>query len=125
VYVFVSYPLPRFARRIANADRAVASMKQGAVSITIAGEDAKRLVQAISSAKRERPPWGMSDACIYDVRITFFRGTETLGDILSCTRLFIVGGKKYRDETGVLGELAVSPVHAAYVEWGRKQMESK
>ena len=124
-YVFVSFPLPRFARRIASADRAVASMKHGAVSITITGEDAKQLVQAVSSAKRERPPWGMTDACIYDVRITFFKGTEALGDILSCTRLFIVSGKKYRDETGVLGKLAVSPVQAAYVERGRKQMESK
>jgi hypothetical protein len=124
-YVFVSNPLPRFARRIASADHVVASMKQGAVSITIAGEDATRLVQAVSSAKRERPPWGMEDACIYDVRIAFYEGTKPLGDILSCTRLFIVSGKKYRDDTGLLGALAVHPIQNAYVEWGRKHMESK
>ena len=34
-YLFVSYPLPRFARRMASADRVVASMRQGAVSIPI------------------------------------------------------------------------------------------
>jgi hypothetical protein len=125
LYVFVSYPLPRFARRIATADRVVASTKQGPVSITITGENAKTLIQAVSSAKRERPPWGMDDACIYDVRITFFEGAEALGDILSCMELFIVDGKKYRDETGMLGKLAVSPVHQAYVELLGKQMESK
>jgi hypothetical protein len=91
-YVFVSYPLPRFARRIAAADHVFASMKHGAVSVTITGEDAKKV----------------SDGCIYDVKITFFKGSEALGDILSCTRLFIVSGKKYRDETGLLGRLAVS-----------------
>ena len=126
VYGFVSYPLPRFAHRIASADRVVASAEHGAVSITLTGEDAKTLVQALSSAKRERPPWGMADACIYDVRITFFEGAQALGDIVSCTQLFILDGKKYRDETGVLGKLAVSPVHqAAYVYTSGKQMESK
>ena len=122
LYLFVSYPLARFARRIASADRVVVSMKQGAVSINILGDDAKRVIQAVSSAKGERPPWGMSDACIYDVKITFFKGSEALGDILSCTQLFIVSGKKYRDETGDLGRLAVSPAHAAYVDWERRQL---
>lgn len=124
-YLFVSYPLPRFARRIAVADRVVASTTQGHVSITLTGDNAKALIQAVSSAKRERPPWGMGDACIYDVRITFFEGAKALGDILSCTELFIVDRKKYRDETGMLGKLAVLPVHQAYAELLGKQMESK
>jgi hypothetical protein len=126
-YLFVSYPLPRFARRIASADRVVASMKRGTESIAIIGEDAKRLVQVVFSAKRQRPawPWEMQRANIYDVRITFYEGTRELGDILSCTSFFKVGGKKYRYDTGLLGTLAVHPVHNAYVEQGGRQMESK
>ena len=120
-YLFLKFPLSRFAARIANADRVVASMSEGTASITLTGENARKLAEAVSSAKRERPPLGMADACIYDVRITFFQGTNVLGDILSCNRLFMVGGRKYRDESGVIGLLAVTPAHTAYVEQQRRQ----
>jgi hypothetical protein len=125
IYLFVSYPLPGFARRIANADRVVVTMLRTPVSITITGEDARRLVQAVSSAKRERLPWGTAYACIFDVRVTFFEGTNALGEILSCMGLFIVSGKKYHDDTGTLVTLAATPIHNAYGEWDRKQMEFK
>jgi HAMP domain-containing protein len=121
IYFFVASPLRRFTRRIANVDRVVATMSKSPVSIAITGEDAKLLVQAVSSAKRERPPWGMGDACIYEVRLAFLEGTNGLGDLLSCGHLFIVSGKKYRDDTGLLGTLAVTPIHNAYAEWWRKQ----
>jgi hypothetical protein len=124
-YLFVSYPLPRFARRIASADRVVASMKQGTLSISITGEDAKRLVQVVSSAKRPRTPWPweMQRAYFFDVRITFYEGTNELGDILSTISIFKVNGQRYRDDTGVLGTLAVRPVHNAYAEQGGRVME--
>lgn len=125
IYLFVSSPLPRLARRIANADSIVVTISHSPVSIPITGEDVKRVIQAVSFAKRERPPWGMTDSCIYDVKVTFFSGTNPVGKIVSCTSLFMVNGKKYRDDTGVLGAVAVAPICEAYVEWGRKQTESK
>ncbi len=116
--------LPIFARRIADADRVVATMWPSAHSpakITLTGTEARRIIQAVSSAKRERPPWGMDDACIYDVWVTFFQGTNELGRIETCSSLFILKGKKYREDSGVLAALAVGPVHSAFRDWWRER----
>jgi hypothetical protein len=122
-YLFLAFPLSRFAAKIARADQVVASTTKGTASITIIGENARRLIEAVSSAKRKRYPPGVTDACIYDVKITFLRGTNVLGDILSCKDIFIVSGRKYRDGSGVIGELAVTPIRTAYAEQHRRQRE--
>jgi len=94
---------------------------QSPVTITITGEDVGRVSYAVSSAKRER----MGDSCIYDVTLTFFKDTNVLGSILTCTSLFYADGKKYNDKTGLIAKLAVVPIHQKYTEWEQKQPESK
>jgi hypothetical protein len=100
---FLAFPLSRFAAKIAGADPVLASTTKGRASITLIVESARKLIEAVSSAKRKRSPLGVTDACIYDVKITFLRGTNVLGDILSCKGLFIASGRKYRDDSGVIG----------------------
>jgi hypothetical protein len=41
----------------------------------------------------------------------------------SCKDVFIVFGRKYRDGSGVIGDLAVTPVRTAYAEQHRRQRE--
>lgn len=127
-YLFVSYPLPIFARRIANADRVVASVRRSSVSIAITGEDAKRTVQAVASGSRQRQPrpWEMIRA--NDVKLTFYEGTNELGSIFSSDSAFCVfwvSDKKYRDDTGLLDKLAVHPAHEADVKWVERQRQPK
>ena len=114
-------PLARFSRRIANADHIVVAMVHSPVNLTITGEDIGRISHAVSSAERET----MGDSCRYDVTLTFFKNTNVLGNILTCTSLFYTDGKKYNDKTGLIAKLAVDPIRQKYTEWEQKQLESK
>lgn len=116
--------LARFAHRISSSDRVVGSMwthreprKQCQVFLT--GEEARRVVEAVSSAQSARPPSGMAWANMYLVTARFFRGTNLLGEIrIDGGELFRVGSREYRDITlqpgsakgGVLRDFLCSPV---------------
>jgi hypothetical protein len=117
-------PLSGFARHIADADRVVTTMWPHIhcpVNITLTGNDATSAIRAVSSANRE----GATDACVYDVWVTFFHGTNELGYIETCGTFFILNGKKFRDDTGVLKALAVAPIKRAYSAWGENRQETR
>jgi len=84
------FPLTAFARRIATADHVVASTYLSPVTITLTGEQARSISEAVQSAKRD----ARSYANIFDVRVRFFRDTNCLGDIESSSRLFLEAVRK-------------------------------
>ena len=122
--------LKRFAHRISNSDRVVASMwtdsgprKQFEVSVR--GEDAKRVIRAVTSADCARPPTGLAWANMYLITARFFKDTNVLGQILvDDGELFRVGSREYRDITrkpgtssgGVLRDLLCAPVQKLVLE---------
>ncbi|HWI57091.1 MAG TPA: hypothetical protein VNZ22_07680, partial [Bacillota bacterium] len=107
-----------FTHRIASADHVVvANSSARPQAFKIGGEDAKRLVRAVSCAKRYISRPGLEDASIYGDKATFFAGTNALGCIQACGRLFMVNGKKYQDDTGVVRALVSDGRQIAYSEW--------
>ena len=71
------------------------------IGISVTGDEAKKVVRAVSSA-RKLPPETSTSA---EVRTEFYRGTNFLGAVLGCRSLF--GGKdgSYEDESGVFEAL--------------------
>jgi len=126
--------LGRFAQRITNADRVVASMwPRREIKLSLTGEDARRVVQAVSSAKSGRPPSGMAWANMYLTKVGFFQGTNCLGEIeIDSGELFRAGGREYRDVSiqgntshGVLAQLVCAPVRQMVREVQEKEAETK
>jgi hypothetical protein len=112
-----SLRLAWFAHRIAGADRIVATNWEASVSLTITGDDAKKVIQAISSAGSGRPPFGMDWANIYGVNARFYRGAEALGEIeMDGDGLFLIHYHEppFRDGTGVLRGVVYKPLSDAY-----------
>jgi hypothetical protein len=89
------------ARRIAKADRVIATNRYGGFSISITGEEARRVIQAVSAAKKENPLIEASP----DLRIEFFQGTNLLGAVGMCRSVIGIDGTSYSDRTGVLEAL--------------------
>ena len=126
-----------FAHRIADADRVVGTYARSSVSLTLTGDDARKVVRAISSASSDRPPWGMATSCMFMCRVTFFRGTNVLDDIEVCSSLFLirrppflVGGYEhrlppFRDDTGLLDSLVYTPVSKAEYDAQMKKLEAQ
>jgi hypothetical protein len=120
-----NWRLARFTDRITVADHIVATHllsgrhDRASFSVTLTGSDVGRVVEAVSSARTARPPWGLDYAASYGVLVTFLRGTEPLGNIGIGGSLFILerNGVPFRDDSGVLDELIGRPVsdgfHAA------------
>jgi len=117
--------LAKFAQKIATSDHVVGSRwitypSRKELSISLTGEDARRVVQAVSSASSGRPPSGMAWANMYFVTATFFKGTDVLGKIkIDGGALFRIDGGEYRDTTfkrdgvgchGVLKDLVCAPL---------------
>jgi len=76
--------LSRFSNRIANTDRMVATYTRSSASLTIIGDDLKRVVQAVSSASSARLRFGTATKCTFDVKAKFFKGASVLGEIRIC-----------------------------------------
>jgi hypothetical protein len=97
------FHLAKFAQKIAATDHAVASQwtlypSRKMMSLSLTGENAKRVVQAVSSARSGRPPLGMAWANMDLVTATFFGSTNTLGEILiDDGELFKADGRECRD----------------------------
>jgi uncharacterized membrane protein len=82
--------LATFARTIADADQVVATCwEDKSVRLAFTGDDAKRVVGAVTSGVSARLPDG-EFAAAYDVVATFYRGTNTLGQIKLCAPLFLL-----------------------------------
>src|SRR5689334_12518661 len=79
--VYDTLRLAWFAHRIAGVDRIVATNWVVSVSVTVTGDDTRKVVRAISSAGSGRPPWGTDWANVYDVNAKFYKGSKVLGEI--------------------------------------------
>ena len=101
------FPLAIFARRISHADRAVVTMTPPPpVSITITGENLRRVVGMVSSGYRDTKPYTCSP--VADVK--FFKRDEMLGQMTICVQLMWIGRRQYRDDTHLLESLVVNPL---------------
>jgi|SRR5437899_1842192 hypothetical protein len=116
-----------FVHRIADADRVVGTYAGSPVSVTITGEDAKRVVRAVSSSSPARPGFGRDWACAFMVKATFFRGTNALDDIEMCGSLFLLHHTKppYRYDSGALRDFVYTPVTEALRESEMKKLETQ
>ncbi len=132
--------LAKFAQKIAATDRVVASRwmlypSRKLMSLSLTGKDAKRVVQAVSSAKSGRPPFGSAWKNMYNYTATFYRGTNVLGVIIiDDGELFKTDGREYRDVSfklnsnrgsGVLSDLVCSPLGKIVHEAEIKELESQ
>jgi hypothetical protein len=132
--------LARFAHRIATTDHMIASKwtlypSRKLMSLSLTGEDAKRVVQAVSLARSGRPPFGMAWANMYLVTATFFKGTNVLGEVMiDDGELFRADGGEYRDVSfkqdgdggsGVLRDLVCAPLGKIVHETEMKELESR
>lgn len=119
--------LEQFAHRIADTDHIVATYSQSSVSLTVTGDNAKKVVRAVSSAKSDRPPLGHSNICRLMAKATFFKGTNVLDNIEMCSSLFLISHGKcpYRDDTGLLKAVVFTPIVKASEESWDKKHETK
>ena len=102
-----------FSHRIAGTDRIVATYWPSSVSVTITGDDVKKVVRVISSAGSGRPPFGTDWANIYDVNVRFYSGTKALGEIeIDSGGLFLIHYHRppFRESSGLLVDLVHKPV---------------
>jgi hypothetical protein len=132
--------LAKFAHTIATTDHVVASEwthypSRKQMSLSLTGEDARRVVQAVTSASSGRPPIGTAWKNMYLVTTTFFKGTNVLGEIeIDDGELFRVDGGEYRDVSfkqvgdgvsGVLRDLVCAPLGKIVQETEMKELESR
>ena len=105
-----------FSRRIAGADRVVATWTGSSVRLTFTGDDAGKIVRAVSSAVSGRMP-DKEFMCMYEARATFYRGTNDLGQIGMCGSLFLIKrNPPFIDGTGMLESLVYTPTLKALRE---------
>jgi hypothetical protein len=107
-FLYVRFsPLAIFARRVSDADRAIVTeTSRGGGGITITGEDLRRVMGMVSSAHRDTKPYDCSP--IADVK--FFKGNALLGQMTTCVELLWIDNRQYRDDTGLLESLVVTPL---------------
>jgi hypothetical protein len=91
------------ARRIADADCVIASDWNHGSRKTIKAQEAERIIQAVSSAKR-LSPWSKA-AAVPLCTIEFYRGTNLLAFILVLEEWFADGDVECIDKTGLLKAL--------------------
>ena len=112
--------LAKFARRVADTDRIVATtVDSKSVSVTLTGNDAKRVVGAVSTGGSVRTPPGAEPPARYGTRATFYQGTNALGDIQLCGFLFLIPHSRppFRDYTDALVSLDLAVNKALREEW--------
>jgi hypothetical protein len=92
-------------RRIREADRAIVTYSgfAGEIVKPLAAEETKKLVQAISTARKEDP----ARSCAVSLQVEFFKGTNTLRKLLVSHAHadgfgFGIDGSVYLDTSGTL-----------------------
>ena len=130
--------LAKFAKEIASADRIVAiqstlSMHHAPelISLTLTGQDAKRVIQAVSSGRADRQRYSNE----YMRAAKFFSGKNVLGEIrIDGGELFMADGRQYRGAsfrpngdggTGALNDLICTPLEKMVEEAEIKAIESQ
>ncbi len=112
-----------FTRRVVEADRIVATMYRSPVTVFVSGDQARKLVTALSSATPDRPPLGLAHSASFLDRATFFKGATELGHIDISGPLFLVRARQppFRDDSGAIETLVEKPLQEAYMDWVRQR----
>jgi hypothetical protein len=130
-FLFAPYDSLRlswFSHRIAGTDRIVATNWVNSVSLTLTGDDARKVVRAISSAGSGRPPSGMDWANMYTVNAKLYRGTRLLGEIeMDGGGLFLIHYHKppFQEGAGLLHDLIYKPLSEAAHKAEETRLESQ
>ena len=102
-WIWQAVDYERFANRIANADRVVVS--DGRDSITITGKKVGEIALTIASASRDSGHYKAK----FSFMTSFYRSTNSLGEVDICNDLFMANGHQYRATEGALKTLVVEP----------------
>ena len=94
----------RFSNQIAQADRVLVS-DGGPKSLTITGEKVNEIIKAIALAHQDSGHYRAKFSFV----TSFYRGTNYLGGVDICSRLFMANGHQYRAEDDALKTLVVMP----------------
>ena len=132
VGLFAGIPLTKFllqtidgaqlAHRIANSDHVVATFTwNNSATVTITGESAIKIVQAVSSAKRDTASY----ASQFDVRLVFFNGTNSLDEVKNCGQLILHNGKQYHVVSEEMYPLVIPALKKALIDSTEAQEKSK
>ncbi len=112
-----NYHFSAFAQKLTATDNIVATTQRlpKVVSLSLHGEDAKRVVQAVCAGKADRRRYSN----LWEQKVVFFEGTNRLGEILLDGGLFMADGRQYRDisyrpnaneGSGILNDLIYIPL---------------
>jgi hypothetical protein len=99
----------KLARQIAGTDRLVATNHGTGVALSLSGAEAKKVAQAVSSAKRDRNHY----AAMFHWEIRFYSRSNLAATIRLQDRVFRSNGAQYSDETGVLKDFYEGPLSNA------------
>jgi hypothetical protein len=124
-----------FAQKIAVTDHIIVSMwthypSAKEMSLSLTGDDAKRVVKAVSSGRADRRVYKNE----WLVTVKFLAGTNVLGEINVDSHLFRADGVQYQDGTylpehkednGVLTDLVYRPIMDAVEKAETKELETK
>ena len=105
-----------FAHRIASADHVVGVWADSPVALTFTGDDAQKIVRAVSSAASARMP-NAEFALAYSGRAVFYRGTNALGQILFANSLFLLKTSEPPFGSKLLDTMMTTPLIEAEREY--------
>jgi hypothetical protein len=95
-----------FAQQIRTADHIIVTDRLNREpAFTIPGEDAKAIVRAVACARRWRNVPRGYDVPPFDHSLAFFAGTNALGAIRSNDEFVEFDGRRYHDDSNVMGHL--------------------
>jgi hypothetical protein len=94
-------PQKSLAHRLNGADRVIYAKNHEDFSISVTGDEVKKIVQALASGKKESPLIAASPEC----RLEFFKGAKHLAAITNSVSVFWIGQTPYSDRTGTLKTL--------------------
>lgn len=94
-------PQKDLAHRLKSSDRVIYAINYENLSISITGEEVKKIIQAIASGKKESPLISASPS----FRLEFFKGAEHLASVTNSGSVFWLGHTPYSDSTGTLQAL--------------------
>ena len=102
-----------FTKSIAGTDRIlVRNHSITTNTITLAADDVRTVLVAVSGSHSDRPPLGMVYSCSFLTTATFFHDDVPLGNIALCSSSFLINqrGAPFTDSTGELSKSLCSPI---------------
>ena len=110
--------LANFSHQVADSDRVVGAYYDGSVSLTFTGDDAQKIVRAVSRSCSARLPNNEEFTCAYGVKAVFWKGTNVLGEIWMYESLFLLDRNKppFGDGSGLLATNVYKPLSEALRE---------